>query len=76
MKKSRNYVPLVKVPPFTKVLIFAAANTFCQLNLVFIADRRTDFCSGLIRKQELFFKIAFLKNFANSTGKYLCQSLF
>ena len=33
--------------------IFAAANTFFQLNLVFTADSRTDFCSGLPWKHEL-----------------------
>ena len=45
------------LPPFckfiTEVLIFAAANTFFQLNLVFIADSRTGFCSGLLWKHEL-----------------------
>ena len=31
--------------------IFAATNTFFQLNLVFIADGRTGFCSKLLWKQ-------------------------
>ena len=34
-------------------LIFAAANTFFQENLVFIADRHTGFCPELLRKQDL-----------------------
>ena len=33
--------------------IFVAANTFLQLNMVFIADSRTGFCSGLLWKDEL-----------------------
>ena len=33
--------------------IFEAANTFYQLNPVFIADSRTGFCSGLLSKHEL-----------------------
>ena len=33
--------------------IFASANTFFQLNLVFIADSRTGFCSGLLWKHKL-----------------------
>ena len=35
------------------IQIFVAANTFFQLNLVFIADSRTGFCSGLLRKPKL-----------------------
>ena len=33
--------------------IFVAANTFFLLNMVFIADSRTGFCSGLLWKHEL-----------------------
>ena len=29
-------------------LVFVAANTFLQLNMVFIDDSRTGFCSGLL----------------------------
>ena len=65
--------------------IFATANTFFQLNLVFIADSRTGFCSELLWKQELnlrsnhwnsFIKKCVLRNFANFIGKHLCRSLF
>ena len=65
--------------------IFAVANTFFQLNLVFIADSRTGFCSELLWKQRLnlrsshwnsFVKKGVLRNFANFIGKHLCQSLF
>ena len=65
--------------------IFAAANTFFQLNLVFIADSRTGFCSELLWKQELnlrsshwnsYVKKGVLRNFANFIGKRLCRSLF
>ena len=34
-------------------LIFAAANTFFQVNLVFIADCQIGFCPELLRKQDL-----------------------
>ena len=42
-------------PSFTEHLpwICATANSFFQLNLVFIADIRTGFCSELLSKQEL-----------------------
>ena len=65
--------------------IFATANTFFQLNLVFIADIRTSLCSELLWKQELklrsshwnsYVKKGFLRNFANFIGKHLCRSLF
>ena len=65
--------------------IFVAANTFLQLNMVFIADSRSCFCSGLLWKHELNFKKQPLKlfckkgvliKFANFTGKRLYWSLF
>ena len=63
--------------------IFAAANGFFQLNLVFIADSCTGFCSGLLWKHELnlrswscSLKKSVLINFGNFTGKHLCWSLF
>ena len=65
--------------------IFAAANIFFQLNLVFIADSRTGFCPELLWKHELNFRSShwnssvqkgFLRNSANLTGKHLCWSLF
>ena len=68
-----------------EVLIFAAANTFFQLNLVFIAKSRTGFRSGILWKYELkvrsshwsySVKIGVLKYFANFTEKHLCWSLF
>ena len=41
-----------ELPPFDKfiseVLIFAVANTFFQLHLVFIADSHTCFCFGFL----------------------------
>ena len=36
--------------------VFVAANTFFLLNMVFITDSRTDFCSGLLWKHELNFR--------------------
>ena len=36
--------------------IFVAANTFFLLNMVFIADSRTGFCSRLLSKLELNLK--------------------
>ena len=36
--------------------IFVAANTFFQLNLVFIADSRTGFCSSFLWKYDLNFR--------------------
>ena len=68
-----------------EVLIFATANNFFQLNLVFIAYSRTGFCSGILWKYELnvrsshwscSLKNGVLKYFANYTGKHLCWSLF
>ena len=65
--------------------IFVAANTFLQLNLVFIVDSRTGFSSGLLWKHELNLrsshwsysvKRVILEHFANFTGKRLCWSLF
>ena len=38
------------------VWIFAVANTFFQLNLVFIADSCTGFCLGLLWKHELYLR--------------------
>ena len=67
------------------MLIFATANTFFQLNLVFIAKSPTGFRSGILWKYELkvrsshwscSVKIGVLKYFANFTGKHLCWSLF
>ena len=37
----------------TEILIFATANTFFQLNLVFIAESHTGFRSGILWKYEL-----------------------
>ena len=65
------------------MLIFATANTFFQLNLVFIAKSRTGFRSGILWKCELklvrsshWSCSGVLKYFANFTGKHLCWSLF
>ena len=63
--------------PLTEVLVFVTAITFFQLNLVFIADSRTGFRSGLLSKYELNVrsshwrcpvKKGVLKNIANLTG--------
>ena len=65
--------------------IFVVADTYFQLNLAFIADSRTGFCSRLLWKHEVNLrsshcsccvKKGVLRNFANFTGKYLCWSLF
>ena len=65
--------------------IFAAANTFFQLNLVFIADSCTDIRSKLLWKYELSLisnhwnssvKKGVIGNAANFTGKRQCWSLF
>ena len=65
--------------------IFVVAITFLQLNLVFIADSGTGFCSRLLWKHELKLRSSHwscsvekvvLRNFANFTGKHLCWSLF
>ena len=45
-KKIQELPPFGKF--FTKVLIFAAAKTFFELNQVFIADIRPGFCSGFL----------------------------
>ena len=67
------------------MLIFATANTFLQLNLVFVAKSRTGFRSVILWKHELkvrsshwswSVKIGVPKYFANFTGKHLCWSLF
>ena len=67
------------------MLIFATANAFFQLNLVFIAKSHTGFRSGILWKYALKLRsshwncsvrIGVLKYFANFTGKYLCSSLF
>ena len=64
--------------------IFAAGNTFFQLNLVFIADSCTDIRSKLLWKYGLNFssnhwnssvKKGVIGNAANFTGKRLCWSL-
>ena len=51
-KNNTRHVTGQELPPFgkfvTEVLIFAAANTVFQLNLIFIADSRTGFCAGLL----------------------------
>ena len=69
----------------TEVLIFATANTFFRLNLVFIAKSRTGFRSGIFWKYKLkvrsshrscSVKIGVLKYFANFTGKHQRWSLF
>ena len=61
--------------------ICVAANTFFQLNPVFIADRRTGISSELLWKQELnlwsshwnsLVKKGVVRNFANFIGKHLC----
>ena len=61
--------------------IFAAENTFLQLNLVFIADSRTSFYSGLLRKHELNLRnshwgCSVFRNFANFTGLQNCKLQF
>ena len=82
----RNYLPLEYLPisPYlTEVLIFATANTFFQLNQLFIAHSCTGFCPGLLWKHELNLrssnwscsvKKGALKFFANFTEKHLCWS--
>ena len=64
---------------------FHGSKYFFQLNLVFIADSCTGFCSGLLWKHELNLrsihwgcsvKKGVLKTFANFTGKHLCWSFF
>ena len=64
---------------------FATANPVFHLNLVFIADSRTGFCSELLWKHELNLRSShwnssvkkyILRNLANFTGKHLCWSLF
>ena len=66
------------------MLIFAASNTFFQLNQEFVADSRTAFCFGLLWKYEVnlrgnhwscFVKKGVLKNVADFTGKHLCWIL-
>ena len=65
--------------------IFAAANTFFQLSLVFIADSRTGFCSELFWNHWLNLrsshrnssvKKGVIRNFANFLGKHMCWSPF
>ena len=77
-------------PSFTEhlrwlLLDFRGSKYFFQLNLVFIADSRTGFCSELLWKQELnlrsshwnsYVEKGVLRNFANFIGKHLCRSLF
>ena len=66
-------------------MIFAIANAFSQLNLVFTAKSLTGFRSGILWKYEFkvrgshwscSVKVGVLKYFANFTGKHLCWSLF
>ena len=51
-KKKKKKKKKQELPPFDKfiseVLIFAVANTFFLLNLVFIADSHTRFCFGFL----------------------------
>ena len=67
------------------LLDFRRSKYFFQLNLVFIADSHTSFCSELLWKHELnvrgchwnfFVKKCVFRNFARFTGKQLCWSLF
>ena len=51
--------------------IFAAADTFSQLNLVFITNSHTGFCSELLYWNSSV-KKGVLRNFANFTGEHLC----
>ena len=70
-----------------RLLDFSCSKYFFQLNLVFIADSRTRFCSELLWKHdlnlrlkkqplELFSKKGVLRNFANFTEKHLPGSPF
>ena len=54
--------------------IFAAANTFFQVNLVFIADRSTGFCSELLllRKHDLNLRSS---NWSSSVKKVFLEIL-
>ena len=65
--------------------IFVTGNTFFQLNLVFVADSRTNFCSKLLWKHQLNLRSSnwnssvekgVHRNFVSFTGKHLCWSLF
>ena len=61
------------------MLIFARANTFFQLNLLFIAKSPTRFRSGILWKYELKVRTSHWScsvKIANFTGKPLCWSLF
>ena len=64
---------------------FRGANSFFQVNLVFIADRHIGNTTGTPSKTrlkpqmqplELFCKKGVLRNFADFTGKHLCWSFF
>ena len=52
--------------------IFAAANTFLRLNLVFIADSRTGFCAELLWKHELNLRSSY---WSCSVKKVLLENL-
>ena len=52
--------------------IIVAANTFLQLNMVFIADNRTGWSSH----QRCSVSKGVPRNFAKLTGKHKCQGLF
>ena len=67
------------------MLIFSAANTFFQLNLVIIADSHTRICSGILWKNKLNFRSSHwscsvtkdvLNNCVDFTGKHLWWRLF
>ena len=84
---SNNKVAGLLLTPFNVGCFWnlAAANTFLQLNVVFIADSRTSFCSGTSLKirvepqklpLKLFCKKSVLRKFANFARKYLRWSLF
>ena len=66
------------------MLIFSTANTFFQLNLVFITESRTGFRFRLLWKYQLnvrsrhwsrSLKKDVLKNFTNFTERHLCWSV-
>ena len=63
--------------------IFYLSYYFAQLNLVFIADSHTGFCSGLHWKHQLNLRSSYwscsvtktvFKNFSNFTGKHVSRS--
>ena len=83
-KNSETLIYLNKKIKKIQKLSLSIANTFFQLNLVFITDSRAGFRSGLLWKCELNVrsshwscsaKKSVPKNFANFTGKHLCWGL-